>query len=106
MNQITKISDIKASDLAEYLRIGEPTADDSALLTTMLAVTKSYIAKYTGRAIADLDEAEDVIIAVFVLVQDMWDNRTLYIEKGNLNRVVESILDLHAVNLLPVEEES
>jgi len=37
---------------------------------------------------------------LLVLVQDMWDNRTLYVDKSNVNKVVDSILGLHAVNLL------
>ena len=101
---VNKISDITTADLAEYLRIAEPTADDTEKLNTMLAVSKAYVVKYTGRTAEELDEKQDVIIVIFVLVQDMWDNRTLYIEKGNLNHTVESILDLNSVNLLPRED--
>lgn len=103
MGQITKVSDITAADLAEYLRIGEPTADDTETLNTMLSVAKSYVEKYTGRKASEIDEKQEMIIAIYVLVQDMWDNRTLYVEKGNLNHTVETILDLNSVNLLPTE---
>ena len=47
-----------------------------------------------------MDSNADFVIAVLVLVQDMWDNRTLYVDNSNINHVVESILSLHAVNLL------
>ena len=47
-----------------------------------------------------------MVYAVLVLVQDMWDTRTLYVDKGNVNRTVESILNLHSINLLPVELEN
>ena len=41
-----------------------------------------------------------IVIAVFVLVQDMYDNRSFYVDKSHLNRVVETILSMHSVNLL------
>ena len=43
---------------------------------------------------------KDIIIVVFILCQDMWDNRALYVDSSNVNKVVESILGLHSVNLL------
>ena len=98
MNQITKVSDITAADLAEYIRLDEVTAADTQTLNNLLLVAKNYIIQYTGRE--DLDEFDDFVIVVFILVQDMWDNRILYVERNNLNHVVSSILDLHAVNLL------
>jgi hypothetical protein len=35
-----------------------------------------------------------------VLVQDMYDNRSFYVDKSHLNWVVETILGMHSVNLL------
>lgn len=98
MNGITKVSDITNTDLAEYLRLDEVSEDDLAMLNVMLGVAKQFIVSYTGRT--DLDEFQDFVIAVFVLVQDMWDNRTMYVDKLNLNKVVQAILGMHAVNLL------
>lgn len=98
MNGITKVSDITNTDLAEYLRLDEVSEDDLAMLNVMLGVAKQFIISYTGRT--DLDEFQDFVIAVFVLVQDMWDNRTMYVDKLNLNKVVQAILGMHAVNLL------
>ena len=99
MNNITKVSEITASDLAEYIRIDEPE-DELQTLNNMLSVAKTFIVNYTGRASEELDSFSDFVIAVFVLVQDMYDTRTLYVDKSNLNKVVETILGLHRVNLL------
>ena len=104
MNQITKVSDITSSDLAEYLRLDEVTESDTNTLNTLLGISKTFIQTYTGRT--ELDNYQDFVIVVLILVQDMWDNRTLYVDKSNLNHVIESILDLYSVNLLPVEDES
>jgi hypothetical protein len=63
-------------------------------------VAKVYVGEYTGRTIQELDDYKDVIIVILVLVQDMWDNRTLYVDSDKANMVVDSILGLHSVNLL------
>lgn len=100
MNQISAVSQITAQDVADYLRISEVTEDDTNTLNTLLTVAKAYITKYTGQTLENLDTLEDIIIVVFILCQDMWDNRALYVDSSNPNRVVESILGLHSVNLL------
>lgn len=102
MNNITKVSDITVQDVTEYLRLPEVTASDQALLNSLIGIAKEYIKNYTGRD--DLDEFQDFVIVVFVLVQDMWDNRTMYVDKSNLNNVIEAILGMHSVNLLPSGE--
>lgn len=100
MNDISAVSQITSENVADYLRICEPTQGDLDTLSTLLTVAKTYVQEYTGRAEADLDEFRDFIIVVLILCQDMWDNRTLYVDTTNVNKVVESILDLHSVNLL------
>ena len=100
MNNILKVSDITSTDLAEYIRLDEVTTDDTNLLNTLLMVAKVFIGDYTGHTIQELDDYRDFVVVVFVLVQDMWDNRTLYVDKTNLNNVVDSILGMHSVNIL------
>lgn len=51
-----------------------------------------------------LDAFEDFYIAIMVLCQDMYDNRAYYVDSKNLNKVVESVLDMHRINLLPSAE--
>jgi hypothetical protein len=106
MNQISTVSQITASDVADYLRLPEVTTDDTNTLNTLLTVAKVYIGEYTGRSIQELDKYRDFIIVVFILCQDMWDNRTLYVDSSNVNKVVESILNMHSVNLLPTGASS
>ena len=98
MNAISKVSDITAADLAEYIRLPDPDANDLQMLENLFSVSKNFILQYTGQN--DLDAFQDFVICVFVLVQDMWDNRSLYVDKSNLNEVISRILDMHAVNLL------
>lgn len=101
MNAITKVSDITAQDVADYLRIAELTEDDENFITSIISVAVDYILKYTGIEDAEtLDTYNDMVIVVFVLCQDMYDNRALYVDNSNLNKVVENILGLHQRNLL------
>lgn len=96
---VTKVSEITYEDCAEYLRISELSASDQATLTAMIGVATTFIQGYTGQT--DLDQFQDFVIVVLVLVQDMWDNRTMYVDNQNLNYVIEAILGMHSINLLP-----
>ena len=101
MNAITKVSEITAQDVADYLRIAELTQDDENFITSTISVAIDYILKYTGIEDAEtLDTYNDMVIVVFVLCQDMYDTRALYVDNSNVNRVVENILGLHQRNLL------
>lgn len=100
MNEIEKVSDITYQDVADYLRLYEVNNDDINTLNTLINVAKTFASNYTGRTIEELDNYKDFVIVVFVLCQDMWDNRTMYVNSTNLNNVVQAILGLHSVNLL------
>lgn len=101
MSAITKVSEITAQNVADYLRIAELTQSDTDFITSCISVAKDYILKYTGiKDLATLDNYNDMVIVVFVLCQDMYDNRALYVDNSNVNRVVDTILGLHQRNLL------
>ncbi len=101
MNEITKVSEITASDVWEYLRPSDAMDTGSEnFLNSAISVSKSFVMNYTGRTEEELDNYQDFVIVILVLVQDMYDTRTLYVDKTNLNHVVESILFMHSVNLL------
>jgi len=101
MNNITKISDITYENIADYIRLSEVSEEDQNYLTTLINISKDYILKYTGIEEDNLDNYTDLIIVVFVLCQDMYDNRSMYIDNSNLNKVVDTILGMHQNNLLP-----
>lgn len=100
MREIKKVSDITAADLADYLRLEETTDDETQTLNNLLEIAKKYIENYTGRTETELDNFSDFVIVTFVLVQDMYDNRTMYVNNDSPNTVVETILGMHSINLL------
>ena len=100
MQDISKVSEITYEDVASYIRLDEITEDDINTLNNLILIAKTYIKNYTGRSDEELDNYQDFVIVVFILCQDMWDNRVMYVDTTNLNYVVESILNMHSVNLL------
>lgn len=99
-----KVSDITTKDIANYIRLDEY---EEAKLRIYLNIAKDYISNYTGIPIqSDVEGAEtldtfsDFIIVVYILCQDMYDNRCMYVDKANINRVVQTILDMHTRNNL------
>lgn len=95
---ITKVSEITEKDVADYIRLSEPSQEDNKYLKTILNVAKNFIINNTGQT--DLDKYADFVIVVYVLCQDMYDNRSYYVDNANVNKVVQTILDMHSVSLL------
>lgn len=95
---ITKVSELTVQDIGDYLRLSSISEADMKYLSTILNVAKDYIKNNTG--LKDLDKYSDLVIVVYVLCQDMYDNRILYVDKTNLNKVVSTILGMHDENLL------
>ena len=100
MNDIQKVSEITYQDAADYLHIEEVTPDIQQTLKTLKRVAVAFVVGYTGLTEAELDIYPDFVIVVLILVQDMYDNRTRYVDGSNLNQTVEVILGMHRVNLL------
>ena len=96
------VSEITIKNLSDYLKLDfeSLTEAEMAELSTFLSSAKAFISEYTGLNAKEIDGHETFVIAIYVLVQDMYDNRSYYVDKNNLNQVVEHILNMHSVNLL------
>lgn len=104
-----KISDVTVNDVANYLRLDYPETTEKAFIEAIMDSAKSYISSYTGIKVqADsvddtsktIDDYADFYIVFMVLCQDMYDTRSLYTDKSNVNKTVSCILDMHCTNLL------
>ena len=98
--EVGKVSDITAESVAEYLRLDEVTDSEINTLAMLISIATSYIKSYTGLDDAGVDKYPEFVIVVLILCQDMWDNRTMYVDSKDLNNTVQSILAMHSVNLL------
>ena len=99
---VSKVSEITIGDVARYIRLDDYEEID---IKTYLNVAINYISSYTGIPVTSedgesLDDFADFVIVVYILCQDMYDNRTLYVDKNNINRTVQTILDMHTRNYL------
>ena len=94
------VSSITAQDIADYIRLDDPSQSDLAFIGQTLEVAKAYVLNYTAIGAEEIDDYIDMVIVVYVLCQDMFDNRTLYVDSSTLNSVVETILNMHKRNLL------
>ncbi len=102
-----KVSEITIDDIADYIRLSEVSDNDKKELRTYLNIAKNFISNYTGIQISSdiedeetLDSHEDFIIVVYILCQDMYDNRSLYVDSKSINKTVQTILDMHTRNNL------
>ena len=102
-----KISEITAKDIANYLRLSEISEEDEKNIEIFLNIAKNYIENYTGipqksedEQAETLDTYSDFIIVIYILCQDMYDNRKMYIDGKNINNTVKTILDMHTRNNL------
>ena len=98
---VSKVSEITIEDVANYIRAYDNESD----IETYLNIAKNYISSYTGIPVTSeegesLDDFPDFIIVVYILCQDMYDNRAMYVDKSNVNKVVQTILDMHTRNNL------
>lgn len=108
---VSKVSDITIEDVVNYLKLDDYEESE---IETYLNIAKNYISNYTGipeasedeeddeetEEVETLDSYADFIIVVYILCQDMHDNRAMYVDKANMNKVVQTILDMHVRNLL------
>lgn len=93
------VSEVQVSDVASYLKLETGEYIESEI-QTLISISKAFIKSYTGLDETAIDTHDEFVIVVYVLCQDMHDNRSLYVDKNNLNKVVDTILGMHCINLL------
>lgn len=94
-----KVSEIAISDVANYLRLEDGEYTDTEI-QGLIDVAVAYVKSHTGLSAEKIDDHADIVIVIYVLCQDMYDNRSMYVDKNNLNKVVDTILGMHCINLL------
>ena len=102
-----KVSEITVENIANYLRLTEISEEDNKNIELFLNIAKNYIENYTGipqksedEEAETLDTYSDFVIVVYILCQDMYDNRCMYVDGKNINNTVKTILDMHTRNNL------
>lgn len=92
-----KITELTPEIIGEYVHI-DPS---DPLIPSMTAAAVAFCRGYTGLTDEELDEHEDITIAVMTLISDMYDQRSMQVSTEDINWTAQSILSMHATNYLP-----
>jgi hypothetical protein len=93
-----KISTITNEQIAKYLRIDDLTEDDADMLNIIKPAAKAYISTHTALSDEQLDEHADLTVAYLLIIQDMFDNRSMTVSSANVNQTAATILSMYALN--------
>lgn len=92
------VSRLTDKDVLNFLRLDGTEGDISP--SALLAAALGYVKSYTGLSEEEMDEHEDLAIAVLILCSDLYENRLTAVDTANVNRTVSCILGMHCKNLI------
>ncbi len=97
-----KVSEITEEYMAGYLRLDMLEETEKREIATALSSAKEYVKSYTGLPDGEIEQHEDITIAVLVLAADMFENKNFYLDYKNkeTNQAVEAILGMYSMNLV------
>lgn len=96
-----KFSEVTINNLKDYARVDHN--DEDVLFQAILEGAKSHIRAYTGLTDEKLDALPDITIALYVIANEMYENRTginFENKTSKFNELLDRILGSHSVNLL------
>ncbi len=91
------VSEITINVLKDWLGVSD---GDETALNACLTAAKSRAVGYTGLTLAELDEHEDITIAVIGMVNDFYTNNRPDIAQIAINPMSKNILNMYSKNLL------
>lgn len=93
------VSMINVDVIQEWLGISD---DEVTAIQAQACLTAaiSRVCGYTGLTLSELDEHEDIAIAVLGIVNDFYTNNRPDTAQISINKMSKSILDMYSKNLL------
>lgn len=95
-----KANELTPEYIADYLKIDDPEENDFRDIEIFRSATVDYIKNQTGIDDQKLNSSDDLTVAILVLIEDLYDNRRMYVDNQNMNRVVENIIYQYSENLI------
>lgn len=92
-----KVSEITVDTLKEWLGVSD--GEDSALSIVLSSAVKTAVS-YSGLTETELDDHEDITIAVLGICNDFYNANRPEWDKNGINHMSESLLKMHAKNYL------
>lgn len=96
-------SSLPLETILNFIRVSPDyvSGEDKALISLAHSAAVEHICESLALPIDEVDKHPNLTIACLVLIRDMYDNRTPYVDKACVpNRTVESIFALYDCNLL------
>lgn len=93
-----KLKEIEIDDIKAYCGVSD--SDSDKLLEDCFRSAVAYSTAYTGHTEDELNQFDDVSVAVLILTNDYYLFRRSGMENEKINPAVENILHLHCVNFL------
>ena len=96
------ISDITVAQVADYLRIDDPSEVEMSEIEMFMDSAKASIRSMTGLSQEKLDELDDMVHPYFLLIAEQFDNRNGHIENKQtvMNQSIMETIRRHSVNYL------
>lgn len=91
------VSEITLDVVKDWIGVSD---GDEINLAACLAAAKSHACSYTGLTIAQLDQYEELAIAVLGLCNDFYTNNRPSAAEISVNKMSASLLAMHSKNLL------
>lgn len=92
-----KINEVTTDLIMNYCNAYE---EDKPLLEIFKDASVQYIKSHTGLTVDEMNVLDDLTIALLVLVNGMFDSRSIECNKDKVNLILDSILGLHSKNLV------
>lgn len=97
-----KISEITVSQVADYLRLDDPSEIEETELEMFMASALDTVKSVTGLTAEEIDDHADLMHPYLLLISDQFDNRNGLIEnkQSTVNHSIMETLKRHAINYL------
>ncbi len=95
-----RLSELTVDSILSYVRADDTAENRTYIDGIVLPASKRFVASYTGRSLEELDEYEDITIAVLCICADMFDVRAYTMTGIQVNPTVVQILGAHCTNFL------
>lgn len=101
-----KVSELTAPIVMTFSRIDDDAADKELMDKLFLPAAKQFVRSHTHLTDAEMDQYEDIPIAVCALCSHMYDNRSVEVTSEKVNQVVMDIIGKYDKNLIPREDSA
>lgn len=95
-----KIGELSLEVIKAHCGISDMSGETNILLEMYKIAAVAWISGDTGIPQNELDNYEDLTVACCCIIDDMYNNRSMTVNKNTLNPTVIQILGSHSRNLL------